>query len=274
MASMDRVKAVTLNLWGEQPPLERRLALVIAGLRSLAPDVVALQEVREVPGRVPNTARAIAEALGFAAAYRTATPWGGGEEGLAILSPHAIEKVEAEELPHANQHERRIVLGATVMTPAGPLPVFTTHLNYQMTHGQIREDQVVAAETIVARAEGELPRLWMGDFNAVPDADEIRYLKGLRSVGGKRVFYQDAFQRVRPDDPGFTWAEKNPHTRPLQWLDTDRRIDYIFVSARSRDGRGRVNDCRIVFDVPDETGCYASDHFGLYADVQVTPLPT
>ena len=44
------LRCLTLNLWGSEPPLERRMELVAAALRELQPDVVGLQEVREVPG--------------------------------------------------------------------------------------------------------------------------------------------------------------------------------------------------------------------------------
>ena len=33
----------------------------------------------------------------------------------------------------------------------------------------------------------------MGDFNAVPHSDEIRWLCGLTTLGGRRVYYQDAW---------------------------------------------------------------------------------
>ena len=39
-----------------------------------------------------------------------------------------------------------------------------------------------------------------------------------------------------------------------------------------RDGRGVVRDCRIVLDQAADDGALASDHFGLYAEVQLSPL--
>lgn len=135
---MDTVKAVTLNLWGEQPPLERRMQLVVEGLRALAPDVIALQEVREVPGALPNQAKTIADALGMVLHFAAATPWGGGDEGLAILSRFPIVERFARELPHAVATERRIALGAVVETPRGRLAAFTTHLNYRLADGKKR----------------------------------------------------------------------------------------------------------------------------------------
>lgn len=263
---------VTLNMWGEQEPLAPRMQGIVAGLKALAPDVVALQEVREIAGLLPNQAQTIAAALGMEVHWAPATPWGGGDEGLALLSRFPIRDRHARALPHATDEERRIVLGITVDTPAGAFSAFTTHLNYRLHHGGIREDQIVAGEALVAEVASELPKVYMGDFNATPDSDEIRYLRGLHSIGGKRVFYQDAFERRRPHEPGYTWARANPFTERLRWLALDRRIDYIFVSAMRRDGRGVIHDCRIVLDHPDTEGHFPSDHFGLMADIQITPL--
>ncbi len=265
---MQTVRVVTLNLWGEQPPLERRLTLVIDGLRALDPDVVALQEVRQIADKVPNTAQTIAGALGLNCYFEVATPWGGGEEGLAILSRFAITERLMRELPHATAEERRIVLGATLETPAGAMSVFTTHLTYRLSDGQKREDQLVAAEALVQATRSELPKVLMGDLNATPDSDEIRWIKGLRSVGGKRVFYQDAWSAVHDDQPGITWSRANTHAHKLAWLTLDRRIDYVLVSAARRDGRGFVRDCRVVLDAASE-GCFPSDHFAVMADIQV-----
>jgi endonuclease/exonuclease/phosphatase family metal-dependent hydrolase len=269
---MDALKVVTLNLWGEQPPLERRMELAVEGLRSLAPDVIGLQEVRQIPGTLENQAEMLARALGMQWHFAPATPWGGGDEGLAILSRLPIVDRGAHELPHAVPTERRLLLHAAVDTPAGRVEVFTTHLNYRLTDGGKREDQVVAIDTIVGGVASELPKILCGDFNATPDSDEIRFLRGLHTAGGRRTYWQDAWERRHGRADGFTWARANPYTYRLRWLERDRRIDYIFVGALKRDGRGAVRDCRIVFDHPASDGALPSDHFGLYAEVQLMPL--
>lgn len=267
---MALIKVVTLNLWGEQPPLERRMELIITGLRALEPDLVALQEVRERPGALPNQAAVIAAALGLEVYYQPAILWGGGEEGLALLSRYPLGRRTSTELPHAHAGERRIALGVAVETPDGPVAAFTTHLNYRLGDGAKRADQVAAlCRWVAAEAPAPAPRILMGDFNAVPDSDEIRYLKGLHSMGGERVYHQDAFAQRHPGELGYTWARRNPFTQKMSWLEPDRRIDYIFVSPMARDGRGRIHECRIVLDRPDGTGCFPSDHFGLYAEVQL-----
>lgn len=269
---METLKVVTLNLWGEQPPLERRMQLAVDGLRALAPDVVGLQEVRQVPGTVPNQAETLAGALGMEVHFAPATPWGGGDEGLAILSRHPILARRVHELPHAVPTERRLLVGAALQTPAGRVECFTTHLNYRLADGGKREDQVVAIDTHIAAVESELPKILMGDFNATPDSDEIRFLRGLHTSGGRRTFWQDAWERRHGRADGYTWARANPYTARLRWLERDRRLDYIFVSPMKRDGRGVVQDCRIVLDRAASDGALASDHYGVYAEVQLAPL--
>jgi endonuclease/exonuclease/phosphatase family metal-dependent hydrolase len=159
-----------------------------------------------------------------------------------------------------------------VTTPDGPVDVWTTHLNYRLTDGGKREDQIVALDAHIAAAPSELPKILCGDFNATPDSDEIRFLRGLHTSAGRRTFWQDAWERRQGRADGFTWAHDNPYTSRLHWLDRDRRIDYIFVSPLQRDGRGVVRDCRIVFDRPTADSALPSDHFGLYAEVQLSPL--
>jgi endonuclease/exonuclease/phosphatase family metal-dependent hydrolase len=266
------LKIVTLNLWGEQPPLARRMQLAADGLRALGPDVVALQEVRQVPDTLPNQAETLAAALGMEHYFEPATPWGGGDEGLAILSRYPIVERRVHELPHAVPTERRLCLGIVTATPDGPMQIFTTHLNYRLTDGGKREDQIVALDELIAATPSELPKILCGDFNATPDSDEIRFLRGLHTAAGRRTFWQDAWERRQGRADGFTWARANPYTARLRWLERDRRLDYIFVSPLRRDGRGVVHDCRIVLDRAAADGAYASDHFALLAEVQLSPL--
>src|SRR4051812_46706252 len=242
---MSTLKIVTLNLWGEQPPLERRMQLAADGLRALAPDVVGLQEVRQVPGTVPNQAETLAKALGMHFYFEAATPWGGGDEGLAILSRHPIVERRLHELPHAVPTERRLLVGVAIATPAGQVDIWTTHLNYRLTDGGKREDQIVAIDEIIGAQPSEMPKILCGDFNATPDSDEIRFLRGLHTAAGRRTFWQDAWERRHGRADGFTWARSNPYTARLRWLERDRRPPYIFSGPIERDRRGVVVDCRI-----------------------------
>ena len=82
---MNRLRVLTLNIWNRCGPWEERLALIRAGIRDLAPDVVGLQEIIETGGR--SQADDIAEGLGYHVAFGNAHDHGGGVRfGNAVLS--------------------------------------------------------------------------------------------------------------------------------------------------------------------------------------------
>ncbi|MEY2567203.1 MAG: hypothetical protein QOE35_1732, partial [Actinomycetota bacterium] len=64
--------------------------------------------------------------------------------------------------------------------------------------------------------------------------------------------------------PGFTWDNRNPFAAAEH--EPDRRIDYVLVGWRRDSGAGRVESARVVCDRA-LTGTFASDHFGLVADI-------
>ncbi len=283
------LRVVTLNFWGTEPPLDRRLALAIRGLAVLAPDVVCLQEARPLDGKSGRTtAEVIAEGLGMAAHYEVAVEWSdgvhaklpAGQEGLAILA-RSIVDTRVLRLPEARPAEARILLSAQVATDGGPIWVHTTHLHYRLDDGVAREQQVLAIDDAIRslRTNESPPQILCGDMNATPDSDEMRFLRGLTTLGGRRTHFQDAWLRLhREPEPGegpeygITWSAENEFTRPLRSLDIDRRIDYVYVTSRKKDGRGTVHGSRVVLTERDGTGpdaICASDHFGVLADVQV-----
>lgn len=266
---------VTLNLWGENGPWEERLALAAAGLDRLQPDVVALQEVREVPGRVGNQAARLAEPLGWNHRFAPTTAWGGGHEGLAVISRFPIGAYEACLLPHSTGTEGRGVLSVRLDGDAGGVWVHTTHLSYRLNEGVKREEQVAVLDQLVAgHDDGQgTPQLLMGDFNAAPAHDEIRWLVGQHTIGGRRVFYQDAWAVAGDGTPGLTWARSNDYTAAMSWLQQDRRLDYIFVTPARRDRRGTIHSAAVALDQPGRAAngdrLFASDHYAVVADVQL-----
>lgn len=265
------VKIVTLNIWQEQGPWRRRLDLIVDGLKSLAVDVVCLQEVRQVPSTVPNQAGILADALGMHCEFEAVETWGGGDEGLAILSRQAPADTVRFSLPTAEGRSKRKLLGIAVESESHPVWFFTTHLAYRPGDGLLREAQVLAADQFITACRVQGPAVLAGDFNAVPQSDEIRFLLGQTTLQGRRTFYQDAFSSMNPNDPGITWAAANPYTKPLAWLGLDRRLDYIFVTPMKRDGVGGVSQCRLVFENPNDDGIFCSDHYGILAEIAVCP---
>lgn len=292
---MANLRVLSLNLWGTEPPLEARLALAVRQVVALAPDVVCLQEVRPLDGRSGrSTADVVADALGMTARYEVAVAWEdgayvglpAGQEGLAVIA-RSIGETRVLALPEPRRGDARILLSAAVETAGGPIWVHTTHLHYRLDDGMAREHQVLAIDEAIrglGRDNHSAPQILCGDFNATADSDEIRFLRGLTTLGGRRTHFQDAWLRLHrepgPGDgpaQGITWSSENRFTRPLRSLDLDRRIDYVFVTTRKKDGRGTVHDCRVVMTERDGTGeaaICASDHYGVCADVQIAPSAT
>ncbi|MCA9671976.1 MAG: endonuclease/exonuclease/phosphatase family protein [Myxococcales bacterium] len=279
-----RVRVLTLNLWQEQGPWRERLALCEQRIAALEPDVVCLQEVREVSGDepsakgpIPNQARTLAAALGMSTCvFHPAQRWGGGDEGIAVLSRHAARDSAMVALPYDEGTSRRVCVGVEVELAAAGLSAasesawfFSTHLAWRPEHGALRERQVQAVHRFVQQQRrGEQVAVLCGDFNAGPDADEMRYLRGLTSIDGERAYYQDAFAVCNPGAAGLTWSADNPYTEQLGFL-PGQRLDYIYVSAEQPSGAGRIERCRVVLVEPDARGTRCSDHYGVLAEVRL-----
>ncbi len=280
---MTIVRVATLNLWGASEPLSRRLEVAARGLAAVDPTVILLQEVRVGEGLV-NTASQLAGLLGppWSSVYACATPGEAGtfgpgstagEEGLAILAREPIGEVRDLVLPDPHPDDRRILLSAQV-TLAGGLVLWchTTHLHWRLGDGMARERQVVAIDDAIRAIDDRgCVHVLGGDFNAAPDCDEIRFLTGKHTLNGRRTVWQDSFARVGVG-AGVTWSARNPYTAPLAWLEMERRIDYIFVGAErspKRPGRGKVLGAQVILDEPDADGVWASDHFGVVAEIEI-----
>ncbi len=267
---MNTFRVATLNIWNRFGPWEARLAAIRAGVADLAPDVLGLQEVvRLAPGEGDglDQAAAVAEGFGYHVAYGRAHDerW----YGNAILSRWPIARTHVYELPRAGTDERRSLVHAEIESPFGLLPFFCTHLNWKLDEGHVRIEQVreVVARVDALSGAGKFPAVLVGDFNAEPGADEIRFLHGLTTLGAARsVYFQDAFALAGDGSPGHTYARSNPFAAPLR--EPDRRIDYVFVRGRDERFRGEPLEARRCFDAP-VAGTYPSDHYGVTAVLRI-----
>lgn len=277
---MDALRVATLNLWNKAGPWERRLALIRQQLVDLAPDVVGLQEVLRLGDATDPAGHQgveVVQGLGYELAYGAASDFGGGLSfGNAVASRHPIVESRSWELPGRESGETRALLYARVDTPAGALPVFVTHLNWKLHHGSVRCRQVrFIAETVQAMAptrHDDLPPVLVGDFNAEPDSDEIRFLRGLATFEGRSVYFTDCWAFAGDGSAGATFDRRNRFAALAH--EPPRRIDYVFVRGPDRKFRGEPLRAALAFDVPDGQGAHAvwpSDHFGVVADLHVAP---
>ncbi len=282
---LETQRIATLNIWNKAGPWAERLPLIREQLVELSPDILGLQEVLRLvpdeqapPEPTPSNDQAseIAEGLGYNIAYGIAADYSGGLKfGNALLTRYKILDSRTFRLPGADSGETRSLLYTLLETPWGRQPVFVTHLNWKLHHGVVRTKQAVyAAERIFVLAPVEadfLPPVLMGDFNADPAADEIRYLKGQHVIDGRSIYFADVWDYAEPAGPGFTYARDNAYA--LKNGEPNRRIDYIFVRGPDRQMRGEPLNVRRAFDrrVPGKEGpLWASDHYGVVCDLTMS----
>ncbi len=279
---METLRVATLNIWNKSGPWAERLPLIRKQLSELSPDLLGLQEVlrlirdeRDPPMPTPDNDQAseIADGLGYNIAYGVAADYAGGLKfGNALLSRYEILDTRTFRLPGSDSGETRSLLYALLETPWGRLPAFVTHLNWKLHDAVVRVKQTVyAAERIfvLAPVQGELlPPILMGDFNADPGSDEIRYLKGQHVIDGRSIYFADVWDYAEPAGPGYTYARDNAYA--LSNGEPNRRIDYIFVRGPDKHMRGEPCNVRRAFDqsAPGSAGTvWASDHYGLVCDL-------
>jgi endonuclease/exonuclease/phosphatase family metal-dependent hydrolase len=259
----------TLNIWNRSGPWTERRAAIHAGLKALSPDVVGLQEVvraTDAGGDGLDQAAELADGLGYHVAFGRAPADRGYPFGNAILSRWPIAKHDVFPLPRGGTDEYRNVLYAEIAAPFGALAFFTTHFNWKLHEGHVRALQIREVTARVKRLAptSGFPPIVTGDFNAEPDSDEMRFMRGLTSLGGEGVYFADAFLAAGDGSRGATFCRRNPFAAPMR--EPDRRIDYVYVRGPDDRGRGEPLEARVAFDEPIN-GVFPTDHFGVVATI-------
>jgi len=252
--------------------------VLIDGLRDLGPDLAAFQEPIKT-----DTYDQVVDLLGpaFYVAHHDAGLVGdANHHGASIASRWPLGEVREVDL---NLTPRTADFPCTTLIaeilapePVGPL-LFVNHLpSWQLDFEHERELQAVAAarvvEELVAQRSSPMHVVLAGDFDADPESASVRFWCGRQSLGGMSVCYRDAWESAHPGDPGHTFTPLNPLVADPDW--PFRRIDYILVRCGEHGGPTlEICGCARIFDEPVD-GVWASDHFGVAADLAVpTPPP-
>jgi endonuclease/exonuclease/phosphatase family metal-dependent hydrolase len=273
------LRVATLNLlspdhadWG------RRRKVMRPGLRDLRPDVIALQETVWGNGYdqaadllgddyqvVRHSARS-ADGVGAVLGSRWPV------RAVAEIDLHVTERVD---LPSPLPWAAAVVAEVDLPPPIG-LTLFVHHKpTFQVGYARERELQAVACARFVEDqiAGRDLHVVLMGDFDDTPDSSSVRFWTGRQSLEGSSVAYRDAWEAVHPADPGHTFTPINPLVPAGEMsLELGRRIDYVLVRCGVHGPSLEVVDCRRAFDL-DVNGVWASDHFGVVADLAVPAHP-
>ena len=131
-----------------------------------------------------------------------------------VLSRWPIATVADAELPRSPDDERRAVTCAVLDAPSGPITVFNTQLTSAPSASARRVEQVRRIATFVAEHRVEsFPPIVTGDFNAMPESDEIRLFEGhLTDPVVPDTVLVDAWRYdANPASPGWTRHCANPY---------------------------------------------------------------
>ena len=265
---MRSVRIVTINVWGDNREVDRRMRVLMPALAALEPHVVLLQEACQVPNGVQQAKR-VAAVLNAQYRFLPVDDDGPrGAQGNALVTTLPISSTSHLALP-SDRGDRRAALRCDLETPAGRWAVTTAHLTHELDAADVREKQAISLDAFAKADPGPLPSVLAGDLNCTPDSEVIRFLNGRVSLDGHSTYWRDAYQRRHPRSDGFTWSSRNGFSS--RSAERDRRIDYILIGPRRDDGPGSVLHARVVLNLPDAEGVYPSDHFGVFAEISLAP---
>jgi endonuclease/exonuclease/phosphatase family metal-dependent hydrolase len=203
--------AITVLTWNLRGSARPDLDAVAKQLRVRAPDVAALQEVQH------GQAISIARALGWASAHWSFKhfPVVKALEGLAVLSPHALEDARTLVVSRCIppwSHRRRIAQLVRLRVAERILLLANMHL----ASGDARARRQQARRLLAVLQPGTLV---VGDLNDRAGSDVLRLFTaaGLRDTWAAR-------HPGAPEADGAThWRPRDPDERPT------RRLDYVLA---------------------------------------------
>lgn len=236
-----QLTVLTLNLWNISEPLAPRMAALAAGLKTLRPDIVCLQEVAVDPRTRQRQSAFAAEACGLGHCVDA--------NQLSILSRFPIDRSYSVALPEIPNDEPRQVLLTDQRIGGRLVLVANTHLCWRVEWLAERKTQVDALLPAMERHGPREATILCGDFNDDPDSPALLAVKE-HSLG-----LLDSYAACHPDAAGLTWTRKNPYVHHT--TERDQRIDYIFCA-----GALPPISSAVVFDDPN---ALASDHYGVCA---------
>lgn len=271
--SVGSVRVATFNVLS---PLladwHRRKKVVAEHLRAAAPDIIALQEVDATEDREQGIADLLGPGWHVAWHSRT-TPDG---VGLALASRWPFAKIHERGLGVTDRAAVFPWSAVVVAEVRAPQPLGTLHVAhhkpvFQFDYEYERELQAVEAARFIEEVLGDRDEhvVLVGDFDARPDSSSIRFWTGRQSLAGVSVSYHDAWEVLRPNDPGHTFTPGNPLVAGGDMFSAaGRRIDYVMVRGKSFGPTLEVRSVDLI-GVQPQGGVQASDHYGVVADLTV-----
>ncbi len=234
------IRVLSYNIFhGETLNHDFDLERIAGVIRSVSPDIVALQEVdfKTNRARRMDLITRLGYLTNMSPLFGRAMEYDEGEYGEGILSRFSFKETQNNPLPHSPRNEPRAALEVLVQLPSGDEIVFVgTHLD----HTRDQTDRIAQAKRINRIFKrNKKPTILAGDLNAVPESEPMKIF--FR-------FWTDASAR----NPQPTFPSSSPR----------RRIDYVLFRPANR---WRVIETRVIEEK------VASDHCPLLVVLELVP---
>ena len=237
------MRVVIQNLWGIRGDWERRREVIAAGLRELAPDLVAFVEAIKT-----DEYDQAADLLGPEYhLFHAATRHGNGDGAVLAARWELGERHELDlHVTPRTADFACTTLVAEVLAPQPYAPLlFANHApSWQLQFERERELQAVAAARALEELAGGFDThvVLAGDLTADPDAASVRFLTGRQSLEETSVCYRDAWESMHPGESGETYMRTNAllldRDSPSKRLDL--RLRAVRAPRRAHAGGHRV----------------------------------
>lgn len=199
------LKVMSYNIHHGADAAERMtLREIGAFIKKSGADLVGLQEVDSLCRRSGNVdqMKVLAEITGMHYAFYRHFAYDGGAYGLGILSKYPIKEQSNKRITSMKngRKESLAFLAVKLHTGRKELVFSTVHMALDQA------TRLIQADEIMRHLAGDEPVILTGDFNALPDTEEIQLIS-------ERLSFMD--QSLAPTFPA---------AEPI------KKIDYIFVS--------------------------------------------
>lgn len=253
------MRLLTLNIASVENNWAARVPEIAAWLAHSNPDVIAFQEV----SRLDDIHNSVEEILAYAGdkhyfCHMATHPnrHSPGSFGTAILSRAMPDDAGRIDLPTEPDTAAQRTL-AWIRT--GSVTVYSVHLAADPHNTPHRLQQIEVLKQKIARPSSPITML-AGDFNCEANSVEMQRLLDPRS--GAETWPLDLWAELHPGITGHTWDHSiNPQAHAKNGM--RRRLDYVLLDGHALSGATISVVCnrRLV------GANYASDHFGLFADI-------
>jgi endonuclease/exonuclease/phosphatase family metal-dependent hydrolase len=260
-----RIRVLTQNLWGVRGDWAARREVLAAGLSEYSPDLIAF--VESIKTEDYDQVRDLIGPKMFVQHQGAREPDG---QGASIASRWPIRETFELDL-HVTDRTSDFACTALVAEIEGPSPfgrvLFANHMpQWQVNFEVERERQALATARFLEERVREQPAhvVLAGDFGDA-EASSQRFWAGRQSLDGTSVCYRDAWESAHGDAAGETFTPRNALVADWDW--PFRRVDFVFIRCGDHGGPTlQVESCELAFDTP-VGGVWASDHFGVLADL-------